>query len=164
MINAGFYGGSLINGLGPTSDMKLFFNSITMVTAHLPKNSDKGLLTDRFYRRYLRLNDLDSVAALLAQTREIMKDIQTKDVNLENLGWNPDLSKLNRTDKNFSKFLEIYLDAADEIVSEARGFEKMFHIYKPVITIITNTPRFYVERTRPLAEYDSLEGDPMWLR
>jgi len=32
------------------------------------------------------------------------------------------------------------------------------------MTIISDLPRFVKDETRPLANYDALEGEPMWLR
>jgi len=32
------------------------------------------------------------------------------------------------------------------------------------MTIISDLPRFHIDEMRPLAEYDALEGEPIWLR
>jgi hypothetical protein len=162
MKNVGFYGGSLICDLGSASDMRTFFGCVGLAASQLPNGG--SLLTDRLYRRYLRLEELDPAATLLEQVRDIMVNIPTDSVDWESLGWDATVTNLTMSAPNLSQTMGRYLDSAQELISEARGFEKRFHIYKPVITIITDTPKFYVEKRRPLAEYDALEGEPMWLR
>ncbi|MDB5364062.1 MAG: hypothetical protein JWO51_5359 [Rhodospirillales bacterium] len=162
MEMVGFYGGFLILEIGPVADMRLFFDCIRFGMKDLPKGTDGGLLTDRLYRRYLRLEELDPATALLGQVREILKNIKTKTIDWS--GFKPDQSELDRSLPNLGALFAPYLDSALTVISDARRFHKEFDSYKPVITIITSAPRFYVEKQRPLAEYDALEGEPMWLR
>ena len=163
MPNVGFYGGTSFREIGPAADMRIFFNCVRLAATRLSTAKDDGLLTDRLYRRYLRLDELDPATTLVAQIQEIFADTQVNAVDWINLDWNK-LSKLDLSLPNLGEIFDRYLIGAKDLISNARGFEKRFHIYKPVITIITDTPRFYVEKRRPLAEYDALEGDPMWLR
>ena len=162
MKNVGFYGGCLILDLGPAVDMQLFFECVRFCITELPNGTDGGLLTDRLYRRYLRLEELDPAAKLVGQIREILTDTSTDTVNWT--GFKPSQSRLDPSLPHLGALFDRYLNSALDLISNARGFQKKFNIYKPVITIITDTPRFYIERSRPLADYDALEGKPMWLR
>jgi len=164
MPNVGFYGGSEIRDLGPASDMLTFFNCVRVVASRLLPDLDSSLLTDRLYRRYLKLDELDPTTDLIAHLQKVLISLPADCINWNALGWKESSTKLDPTLSNIAEVLARYLDGAVDLIRNAKKFEKRFHIYKPVITIITDTPRFYVESNRPLADYDALEGEPMWLR
>lgn len=164
MKNVGFYGGSLIIELGPIADMQAFFYAITIAALQLPTNEDSRLLTDRLYRRYLRVDELGPAIDLLNRIQKIMHEIPTNSVDWSDFKWEKPYSLLGKTKNTLGELLEKYLKSTQKIIKNAQSFQKKFNIYEPVITIITDTPRFYIESARPLAEYDALEGDPMWLR
>jgi len=50
------------------------------------------------------------------------------------------------------------LDALDQAV------QLLQKIQKTIMTAVTDLPRVITDTKRPLAEYDALEGDPIWLR
>lgn len=162
MANVGFCGGSAVLELGPISDMKVFFGCVELAVARLPQGG--GLLTDRLYRRYLRLDQLDAASELLEQVGGIWQMIRTKDINWASIHWNPHSTKLMLSAPTVDQVLERYLKGARKRIDGARSFEKRFGVYQPVMTIISDLPRFLIDERRPLAEYDALEGEPIWLR
>lgn len=164
MLNVGFYGGSEIRELGPASDMQVFFGCVCLAASYASPDEDYSVLTDRLYRRYLRLSELDFATDLISRVQKILNSIPANKVDWANIGWDSLSTGLNISSGSVGDVLVRYLDGARDLISNARGFEKRFHSYKPVITIITDTPRFYVEKRRPLADYDALEDEPMWLR
>ncbi|HEV2678012.1 MAG TPA: hypothetical protein VGV37_26005 [Aliidongia sp.] len=164
MFNVGFYGGSEIRELGPASDMQVFFGCTRLAASYATPDEDYSLLTDRLYRRYLRLNELNPATDLVSKARKVLNTMPADRVDWPKLGWDPLSTRLNISSGSVGDVLVRYLDGARDLISNARGFEKRFHSYKPVITIVTDTPRFYIEKSRPLADYDALEGEPVWLR
>jgi hypothetical protein len=164
MLNAGFYGGSAVRELGPVSDMRTFFGCVDLAVPHLDDGGDNGLVTDRLYRRYLRLEELAPAINLISDIRAILNGMPTESVNWKSIGWNPIETHLDLSAPAASSVLHRYLKGAREIIENAMSFQKRFQIYKPVMTIISDTPRFIIDKSRPLAQYDELEGEPIWLR
>src|SRR5271154_4886727 len=106
MTNVGFYGGCLFVGLGPASDMKVFFSCVALAAERLPRDSRSDLLTDRLFRRYLRLEELDPAASILERIRKIMSEMQTKEIDLEHIGWNSAATNLKSSEPTLAKLLE----------------------------------------------------------
>jgi hypothetical protein len=164
MKNVGFCGGYSILELGPVADMQVFFYGIGIAASRLPIGEDSRLLTDRLYRRYLRLDELGQATHLLQEIQKIMQQIPTKSVDWGDFKWDKSQTNLEKSKKNLAELLERYFDSAYEIIVDAQHFEKTFKKYTPVMTAVTDLPRVITDTKRPLAEYDALEGDPIWLR
>jgi len=164
MKNVGFCGGYSILELGPVADMQAFFYGIQIACLRLPAGEDSRLLTDRLYKRYLRLDELDQAIHLLQKIQNIMRQIPTKRVDWGDFKWDKSHTNLDKSKKNLSDLLERHFNSAYEIISDAQHFEKKFKKYTPVMTAVTDLPRVITDTKRPLAEYDALEGDPIWLR
>jgi len=164
MTNVGFYGGSEVRGLGSASDMKAFFACVDLAIEKMPLDARSVVLTDRLYRRYLRLDELDVAAELLGAVRNVLAGIAASTLDWRLVGWDPSTTRLDPSSGMVADVLSRHLKGAVDLISNARSFEKRFNIYQPVITVITDTPRFYAESLRSLADYDALEGEPMWLR
>jgi hypothetical protein len=164
MLNVGFFGGHTVHGLGPACDMQAFFTCVKMAASSLDSKVVNFSLIDRLYRRYVKLDELQATAALIAQIQVIMRDIQT-----HNIEWNTIVplhgaTRLDTSKISISDVFEKYFFAFDDSVGSAQSFYKTFGKYRPVLTIISDMPRFLVDEKRPPMEYDALEGEPMWLR
>ncbi|WP_134167095.1 hypothetical protein [Paraburkholderia caballeronis] len=70
MRKIGFNGGGLLYELGLASDVSLFFDCLGADTQEANHEQDWSLLTDRLYRRYLRLDELEPAFALMEQVQE----------------------------------------------------------------------------------------------
>jgi hypothetical protein len=164
MKNVGFCGGYSILELGPVADMQVFFYAVEIAASRLSVGEDAHLLTDRLYRRYLRLEELDQAADLLQKIQKIMQKIPTKSVDWGDFKWDISYTNLEKSKKSLADLLEKYFNSAYEIISDAKHFEERFKEYTPVMTAVTDLPRVITDTNRPLAEYDALEGEPIWLR
>jgi hypothetical protein len=164
MYSVGFCGGSAVRELGPASDMQVFFGCLRLAIPHLAASDDTGLLTDRLYRRYLRLEELEPATALLTRVRKILRDLPAKSIDWESMGWVSALTRLSPSDQTVDLVVHRYLKGAQDLIENARSYEKRFLEYRPAMTIISDLPRFAIDDRRPLAEYDALEGEPIWLR
>jgi len=164
MKNVGFCGGNSILEIGPVADMQAFFYGIQIAALRLPPGEDSTILTDRLYKRYLRLDELDQATHILQKIQKIMQQIPTKRVDWGDFKWDKSYTKLDKSKKTLAELLERYFNSAYNIISAAQHFEKIFKEYTPVMTAVTDLPRVITDRDRPLAEYDALEGDPIWLR
>ncbi len=159
----GFHGGSSIRELGSVSDMVLFFECINFYAAKKYPETDWSLLTDRLYRRYLRLEELDEAVKLMSKVKEIFSTLPNSAID-----WPEDFDLTKtRLDKNLStleNIFEKYFRGFFYCVKSAQLHYETFKSYKPVRTGTTDTPYYIDDKNRPLEEYDQLEGKPFWLR
>ncbi|EHP37818.1 hypothetical protein OR16_40744 [Cupriavidus basilensis OR16] len=165
MRKIGFHGGCRICELGPVSDVALFFECLKTNAEYDCPAQDWSLLTDRLYRRYLRLEELAAASALMGQVRLIFAGLPASAVewdpsmvgNAEKTWLDPSLPTLADV---FRKYFEHFAD----VRSSAESFLKDFNIYQPVRVVISDLPGFARDKNKPLAEYDALEGKPFWLQ
>jgi hypothetical protein len=166
MRKIGFHGGHSIYELGPTPDIELFFDCLRGYVQQGDPERDWTLLTDRLYRRYLRREELDKALALMDQARKVLAQIPAESGiewdsamtgNLEKSWLNPDQPNLADV---FSKYFEHF----EKACGSAKSFEEAFNVYQPVRVVISDLPGFARDKKKPLAEYDALDGKPLWLQ
>jgi len=147
-------GGDSIYELGPLKDVVLFFDCLDyfVIRHHAEKNW--SLLTDRLYRRYLRIEELDTARKLMEKVKEIFSKLASNEVN-----WRWDMQgDVNQT----------WLDARQptlDIVFSKYFDNKAYGKYFAVRLSISNGIIFFLERDRPLEQYDNLTttDEPFWL-
>lgn len=159
----GFHGGGSMYELGSVSDMVLFFECINFYAAKKHPETDWSLLTDRLYRRYLRLEELEEAVKLMNKVKEIFSTLPNSAID-----WPEDFDLTKtRLDKNLPTLLDIfsaYFRNFFRSVESAQLNYEAFQSYKPVRSGTTDTPYYIDDKNRPLEEYDQLEGKPFWLR
>ena len=166
MRTIGFHGGCTISELGPVSDMVLFFDCLKGNTEYERSDQDWSLLTDRLYRRYLRLEELDKASALMEQAQQIF----ARRPSASAVEWdpkmvgNPEKSWLDPRQPTLADVFIKYFENFANVRSSAEHFLKGFNLYKPVRVVISDLPGFCRDADKPPAEYDALEGKPFWLR
>jgi hypothetical protein len=92
MKHIGFSGGGAFCNRGSVSDMFCFFS---IIEKNKNKLSNPAVFTDRLFRRYLRLEDLDSFKHLIQDVQAIFSGIHTNIVELKEYGWNPEETSLD---------------------------------------------------------------------
>lgn len=167
MRKIGFHGGSSLCELGSMADMILFFKCLDAFVVKTNPDCDWSLLTDRLYRRYLRLEELNAASELMARVKEIFSSVPTSAVDWGEMRKNPSLTCLDSSRKTLSEVFESYFSGFDYCVESSRlnfeGFKDYpGYKYEPVKTVITDLPGFYRDQKKSLAEYDALEGQPFW--
>lgn len=170
--NIGIFGGGSIRILGPVSDVVLFFGCIkSFAVPEFPENN-LALITDRLYRRYLKIEELDSAKKLMEEIHMIFSKtpsgaIEWGDAMLgkqEKTILNPDLDTLSDV---FSKYFNSFFYCVGAARSSYESFKDYpDYKYEPVRIGISNVPNFMLDERRPLSDYDSLgdEEKPFWLR
>lgn len=170
MRKIGFDGGSSLCELGPASDVVLFFDCLRTYAEQMHPEQDWSLLTDRLYRRYLRLDELEAASALMEQVRQLFAGLPASAVD-----WDPSiLGNIEKTwlDPKQATLADVfrkYFEHFAHCVESARlGYEtfKSYpgYTYQPVRVVISDLPGFARDKNKPLAEYDELEGKPFWLQ
>jgi len=167
----GFAGGGSICELGPASDVVLFFDCLKGNAEYDYPEQDWSLLTDRLYRRYLKLDELDRAATLMEQVRQIFAQVPAK----TGIQWNSEMlldrekTWLNPNQPTladvFGKYFEHFAYCVESAQVNYEAFKSYpGYTYEPVRVVISDLPEFMLDKNRPLAEYDALEGKPFWLQ
>ncbi len=165
MRNVGFVGGSSISELGPVSDVVLFFECLNIYVVRGRPEQDWSLLTDRLYRRYLRLEELPAASKLMEQVEQIFATLPNTVVkwNEKMIGESND-SWLDPIKPTLAEIFEKYFDHFAYCVESAQVFFDSWKSYLPVKTSISDTSGYTVDKKRPLEDYDTLAGEPFWLQ
>lgn len=165
----GFTGGGSLCELGPATDVQLFFDCLDQYVAQKYSEQDWSLLTDRLYRRYLRLAELDAASALMEQVKQVFAVLPNSAIEWQDIS--VDLSKTRLEPQKptladiFSKYFEHFSHCVESAKISYEGFKSYSgYNYEPVRIVIADQPWFIVEKKRPLAEYDVLSGPPVWQR
>lgn len=169
MKTVGFEGGGSIRELGSASDVALFFDCIRAFPAFDSPEENWDLLTDRLYKRYLRLEELDAASSLMVKAKEVFNKTQSTAVkwNPQMIG-NPESTRLNPNQPTlgevFSKYFEHFSHCVESAKLSYEGFKSYpGYVYEPVKTVITDLSIYANETKRPLQDYDDLEGQPFWM-
>ncbi|GGF21934.1 hypothetical protein GCM10011611_29990 [Aliidongia dinghuensis] len=164
MPNVGFFGGHTVHELGPAADMQAFFACVNIAASRLHLDPASLSLIDRLYRRYVRLEELQATALVIERIRAVMAAIPPQNVDWNSITPPYGATKLDISKPNLADLFSRYFLALDDATKSAESFYKKFGKYRPVLTIISDMPRFVIDEKRPMSDYDTLQGEPIWLR
>jgi hypothetical protein len=165
-IKIGFIGGGTIIDLGTDGDVQLFFDCISYYVLFKYPEKDWSVLTDRFYRRYLKLEELDIAESLMKLVEE-----EFKQLDQEAIDWDPILSgkvksDLDRTKKTlfdtFSQYFRAFYRCMEFAIYEYKHSSS--NLYRPIMVAITTIPDVIAYEDIPLSVFDNLGADekPIW--
>ncbi|MGL4693402.1 MAG: hypothetical protein ACRCWE_14935, partial [Stenotrophomonas maltophilia] len=129
-------------------------------------SKEELILLDRLYRKYLRLDDLENTERMMLLARERLAKIPANISDLRRAEWAPGESILDPTCGSFADVFSKYFEGFHHCSESSRGFFEDWQVFKPVRTIVCDMPDYFVEKLRPLEEYDMLGPTdvPFWLR
>ncbi|MBL0319312.1 MAG: hypothetical protein IPP74_08500 [Alphaproteobacteria bacterium] len=162
MRMVGFCGGSRIIELGSSSDMQAFFNAISKFVLQSDNNTDYNPITDRLYRRYLKIEELEKATMLMEKIKSILKTISCQEINFTELELDIKNTKLDIKKHNLFELFEVYFSAFEVCVESCLDFYRRYNENEPVKIIFTDTAWYMYESLRTLPEYDEHEGVPFW--
>lgn len=164
MRTVGIDGGSFLCELGPASDVVVFFRCVEKYVAKSGQEQNFKLLTDRFYRRYLRREELASAAVLMERVEQAFAQVHTNSLDWHDIGLNSTLTRLDLSQPTLAEVFAKFFSSFARCKESAEIFFNSWNIYQPVKIVMSDQPWFMVEKNRPLQDYDELEGKPFWLR
>jgi hypothetical protein len=171
MRNIGITVVSCTSQLGSVTDVCFFFDLIKHFVVNKYPDQDWSLLTDRLYKRYLKFEELEPAAALMAQVKQVFAALPRDSVDFEGYEESK-ATKNNQLDSTkatladiFEDFFVVFNEACEELkyYYEKYPDETWYHAL-PLRFVITDLIPCSRERDRPLAEYDALEDKPFWLQ
>lgn len=165
----GIFGGSSLFELGSTMDVNLFFDCLNMYVVKKHPEQDWRVLTDRLYRRYLRLNELEKAAFLMTEVKQVFAALGNKAVDWRGITLSSSTTWLDPNKATLADIFGKYFDSLAHCVESAKicydGFKTdPDYVYQGVRLVIADLPWFLIDKHRPLEEYDALEGSPFWGR
>lgn len=171
MRTIGLAGGSLLCELGSKTDIHLFFDCLNTYVVSKYLEQDWSLLSDRLYKRYLRLNELDAALALMEQVRKKFAALPSNAIDWQDYEGTKATTN-NRLDTTkgtladvFERFFENFVRCSESAKNSYEMFKSYAgYKYEPVRFIVTDIPWFTAENMRPLEEYDALDGESFWVR
>lgn len=159
----GFDGGSSLFELGSISDMQFFFDCIRAFVVPAYPDLDWSLLTDRFYRRYLRSEELVLAQHLVDIVKIVFEKTPSSAADWGNMLSPNAATRLDPSRPNLAEVYARYFDAFAHCRESAEiSYDE--NEYQPLKVVVTDLPRFFADKDRPLDEYESLEGEPLWKR
>lgn len=164
MKNVGFFGGAALAELGSAADVQLFFDCVTsFVVPGLP-NLDWPLIMDRLYRRYTRREDLERTQALMNEIQKRFGAVASSAVDWSNIRSPKAMTRLDPTRPTLALVFSAYFERFAHCRESAEIYFQKWQRYRPVKIGITDLPDLMTEKSRPLKEYDAIEGEPFWKR
>lgn len=165
----GFTGGSSLCELGLAADVQLFFDCLNFYAASNHPEQDWRMLTDRLYKRYLRLDELDKALVLMERVKQIFMTLPSDSIDWPDAKEIAVQTRLDSSKKTLAEIFEIYFAHFSHCVESAKinyeGFKSYpGYKYEAVRVVIATQPWFIVEKNRPFEEYDMLEGEPFWAK
>jgi len=143
-----------------------FFECLDYFVVNRYSEWDWSLLTDRLYRRYLRIDELEPVGELMREVKKIFSKLVNDEVDWGQ-GIQGDISKtwLDAQQPTLDIIFSKHFDCFDKAVNSAIDFNKEYGKYFPVRLSISNGVIFVMEKMRPLSQYDELttKDEPFWL-
>ena len=168
-IKIGFTGGARIVELGTDSDMRLFFDCILYYVPPKYPDQNWSLITDRLYRRYLKLEELDTAVALMKLVEK-----EFKQLDREAFDWSKILSGQVKSDLDrakstlfeiFVKYFEAFYECIECAIRNYEWFKSdPDYKYQPVMVAYTTIPDLITYKLIPLSVFDNLQPDekPIW--
>jgi hypothetical protein len=169
MTTIAFDGGSSLSELGPREDVAFFFHCLNRLAERCQPENKFELLTDRLYRRFLSLDELEPASDLMKQVKAEFERVPTASINWEHAGVDPATTRLALGKPTLAGVFAKYFELFDHCVDSARLNFEEFRTYpgyrfEPVRIVVADQPWFLFEKKRALADYESLQGLPFWLQ
>lgn len=163
-LKIGYIGGGIIIDLGTDSDMKLFFDSISYYLPSKYPEKDWSILTDRLYRRYLKLEELDIAESLMKLVEEEFKQLDREAVDWSKTKSDKIKSDLDITKATLFDIFSNYFRAFYRCIEFAVYENKHSNFYRPIMVAITTIPYVISYEKIPLSFFDNLGADekPIW--
>lgn len=163
-MKIGITGGGSIYDCGTDSDMRLFFDCISYYLPPKYPEKDWSVLTDRLYRRYLKLEELDIAESLMKLVQKEFKQLEKEAVDWSKTKSDKVKSDLDITKATLFDIFSNYFRAFYGCIESAKLENEAFNLYRPIMVAITTIPYVISYEKIPLSVFDNLGVDekPIW--
>ena len=160
-----FHGGVQTNQLGPVEDVVCFFDLLKTFAAPSLDEGGRILLLDRLYRRYVRFEETHEAVKAMRVVQHQFANIPTKNVDWAALGFGDRYTSLKLDTETLADVTGRYFAYFVECAESALYFSEKAAVptLRPVRVARSGFAGMMREKSRPLADYDNLQGPPFWL-
>ena len=163
-LKIGFLGGGIMGDLGTDSDMQLFFECISYYVTSKYPDQNWSIITDRLYRRYLKLEELDDAESLMKIVEKEFKQLNREAVDWSNVESGEAQSDLDRSKPTLFEIFFNYFELFYQCIEFALFQYNDSKFYRPIMVGITTIPDYSNYEEIPLSVFDNLKSDdkPIW--
>ena len=158
-------GGGNVKQLGLTSEVVAFFIHVRRFASTSLGPEQQNLLLDRLYRRYLRIEEVESSLAALTIVQRCFEGIRSGDVDWKALGVDLSKPRFQSPDTSlafvWSDLIRRVTECGDASIYFCHSAKSRF--LDPVRLSRSDFASLDREKKRPLGEYDALDGPRFWL-
>jgi hypothetical protein len=164
MNTVAFAGGSLVNVVGPDPEVQLFFDCVNRFVVPKAPHPDWTLITERFYRRYLRAEELAPAQELMNLIRDALSTVESSQVDWPAVAVPVRAGRLDFGRPDLANVFQDYFRIFTECRIAAEHYLANWRKYRPLRIINGDVKGVLREKGLSLEDYDALEGDPFWKR
>lgn len=159
----GILGGHSVYPIGTTADVNAFFHCLALIAP--AANPAEARWADRLYRRYIATHELDLAQTWLHRVRTLFTQTACSSIDWSSLA-DTNTAPLTTDSRRpqLAAAFEPLFSGFDDAAASARSFLDNFKLDQPVRLVTSDMPAFMVDKKRPPAAYDALEGAPFWQR
>ena len=163
-LKIGLIGGGIINNLGTDSDMQLFFECISYYVLSKYPDQNWSIITDRLYRRYLKLEELDDAESLMKIVEKEFRQLNRESVDWSNVESGETQSDLDRSKPTLFEIFSRYFRSFYRCIEFALFEYNDLKFYRPIMVSITTIPDYHNYEKISLSVFDNLKSDdkPIW--
>ena len=163
-LKIGFAGGGIMSDLGTDSDMQLFFECISYYVPSKYPDQNWSIITDRLYRRYLKLEELDDAESLMKIVEKEFRQLNRESVDWSNVESGETQSDLDRSKPTLFEIFSRYFRSFYRCIEFALLEYNDLKFYRPIMVSITTIPDYYNYEKISLSVFDNLKSDdkPIW--
>ena len=163
-LKIGLIGGGIINNLGTDIDMQLFFECISYYVLSKYPDQNWSIITDRLYRRYLKLEELDDAESLMKIVEKEFKQLNREAVDWSNVESGEAQSDLDRSKPTLFEIFSRYFRSFYRCIEFALFEYNDSKFYRSIMVSITTIPDYYNYEKISLSVFDNLKPDdkPIW--
>ena len=158
-------GGDSVNQLGSASGLSAFFHCIRRFAITSLDTAEQELLLERFYKRYLRIEEVEPMLKALEVVHDCLQEMRASDVDWNKLDVDISRSGPHAPDASVA---DVFWSYFEQIRNAAKSSLYCFYkdpkpYFRPVKLCRGDFASLDREDKRPLEEYDALDGPPFWL-
>jgi hypothetical protein len=161
----GFVGGGSIYGISSFSDMIFFFECINYDVLRAYPNENFDVITDRLYKRYLRLEELDEAVLKMKLIEDVFKTVKSDLFDWSEIAKEDTITFLDFKQNTLFEIFKEYFEGFNGCVESTKIFFKSWNKLSPVMISPTNIfTRTYYSNI-PLCEFENIKNNekPFWL-
>lgn len=151
MTIIGVTGGSSLCELGSIREVQLFFECLENYVVQRYPEIDWKVLTDRFYKRYVRDKEVELAAKRMLEVQDFFRRISSQSIDWNGIDIYAEETRIKVNASNLAEVFEVFFECFHYCCESAKlNFEEFRdcagYQYEPVRLVIVDQPWFTIEK------------------